>query len=276
MRCSDGTLERPSEWRDARLGGRLIASLVLGGTAALVTFLVGIGCVIEGWFTAAAFVYLFWLLLVLATVFGVVIRRPRHREGDIGTAAFGGVAVTEIRHSAMVFHLMTAMVAAMTALTGGGAVAIFLNTRGQGFPGASVIFGIFGLGCAGYLVAVMTGRLRRGSLMLSPDGIRQRGWSFESNLPWAAVAGAKAVHYQFPEILVIAYSNAIWKPRYTTRFFRIDRLPPVPMIEVDTFQFAIDPVLLHHLVSYYANNAETRAELGTDAAISRARARDYP
>ncbi|MFD4181986.1 hypothetical protein, partial [Rhodococcus sp. NPDC058514] len=260
MRCSEETLERPSEWRAVRLGWRVIASLALGGTVALVTFLVGIGCVVEGWFTAAAFVYLFFLLMVLAMVFGVVIRRTRHRGGDIRTIAVDGVAVTQIRYSAMVFHLMTAMMAVLTALTGGGAIAIFLNTRGQGFPGASLIFGIFGLGCAGYLVAVMTGRLRRGSLMLSTEGIRQRGWSFESYFPWAAVAGAKAVHYQFPETLVIAYANARWERRYTTRFFRIDRLPPVPLIEVDTFQFAVDPVLLHTLVSYNAKTPDTRSE----------------
>ncbi|MET4613347.1 hypothetical protein ABIC28_004348 [Rhodococcus sp. PvR044] len=157
-----------------------------------------------------------------------------------------------------------------------GAIEIYLNTRGEGFPGASVIFGAIGLFSASYLAAVLAVRLQRGSLMLSSDGIWQRGWSFESYLPWESVAGATAVHHGFPETLVIAYSNAPWGHHYTTRLFRTDRLPLSPLIEVDTRQFAVDPVLLHHLVSYYANNSDTRAELGTDAAIACARARDYP
>ncbi|MFF0817576.1 hypothetical protein ACFYVR_20770 [Rhodococcus sp. NPDC003318] len=40
-------------------------------------------------------------------------------------------------------------------------------------------------------------------------------------------------------------------------------------------KFAVDPVLLHHLVRHYALNPDARAELGTDAATARARARDY-
>lgn len=48
------------------------------------------------------------------------------------------------------------------------------------------------------------------------------------------------------------------------------------MIEIDTRQFAVDPVLPHHLVSYCTNNPDARSELGADAAVTRARARYYP
>ncbi|MGW5075791.1 hypothetical protein [Rhodococcus sp. NPDC004095] len=48
------------------------------------------------------------------------------------------------------------------------------------------------------------------------------------------------------------------------------------VIEVDTRRFAVDPVLLHRLVSYCTNNPDARSELGADAAVTRARARYYP
>ncbi|WP_175282018.1 hypothetical protein [Prescottella equi] len=52
-------------------------------------------------------------------------------------------------------------------------------------------------------------------------------------------------------------------------------LPPVPMIELDCREFAVDDVLLLHCVSFYAHNPAMRAELGTDAARARFEARDF-
>jgi hypothetical protein len=276
MQSSERCLTRPVEWPTPRTDARFVASAIAISVAILAAALIAVGSALEGNGAAARYCLLFLLLMVLTVIFGVVFRGSTHRGQDIRTSSIDGAPVTQVRYSALVFQLMAALMATMAALCGGGAVEIFLNTRGEGFPGASIIFGAIGLFCGLYLVAVLTGRLQRGSLVLSPDGIRQRGWSFESYLPWASVAGATPVHHGFPETLVIAYSNTVWKRRYTTRFFRTDRLPLSPLIEVDTRQFAIDPVLLHHLVSYYANNPETRAELGTDAAISRARAHNYP
>ncbi|MFI6433216.1 hypothetical protein [Rhodococcus oryzae] len=276
MQSSERYLTRPVEWPTPRTDARSVASAVVISVVVLVAALVSVGSALEGAGAAARYSLLFCLLMVLTMMFGMVFRGSTHRGQDIRTSSINGSAVTQIRYSALVFHLMTAMMATITALCGGGAIEIYLNTRGEGFPGASVIFGAIGLFSASYLAAVLAGRLQRGSLMLSSDGIRQRGWSFESYLPWESVAGSTAVHHGFPETLVIAYSNALWERRYTTRLFRTDRLPLSPLIEIDTRQFAVDPVLLHHLVSFYANDPATRAELGTDAAITRARARDYP
>ena len=67
----------------------------------------------------------------------------------------------------------------------------------------------------------------------------------------------KAAFNGHPVILMIGYTNPEWTPRYTTRLWRIDRLPPAPMIEVDYF-------------ASYAESADLRSELGTTAAVARA------
>ena len=89
-------------------------------------------------------------------------------------------------------------------------------------------------------------------MTLSSHGISQRGWSVESRLDWSC-------------------ANADWNRRYTTRFWRIDRLPPVPMIPFDCRQFDVDPYGLYGYVRTYVDNPELRVELGTEAALARAR-----
>jgi hypothetical protein len=274
MRSSEQVLARPREWPAPGRDPRFAVSVVCLGFIILVSGIVTIGsAVTDGFGAVTRYSALFCLLMVLTVVFGFVHRRQWRGEVDVRTTSFRGVAVTQIRYSASVLALIAALMATLALFCGGGAVEIYLNT--DGFPGSSIIFGAIGAFGAAFLLALAVGRVQRGSLFLGEDGIRQRGWSFESYLPWSSVAGAVAVHHGFPQTLVIGYSNAQWESRYTTRIFGIDRLPKAPLIELDPRQFACDPVLLHHLVSYYVRNPAARSELGTDVALARIRARDY-
>jgi hypothetical protein len=145
------------------------------------------------------------------------------------------------------------------------AVAAFL----QHVSSRAVLFGAFGIVFASFVVTVAAGRVRRGGVTLSSEGITQRGRSFESRLDWSAIAGVKAATDGHPYILVIGYANADWNRRYTTRFWRIDRLPPVPMVVFDLRQFDVDPYILYAYVRTYVEHPELRAELGTEAALAR-------
>ncbi|SEL35996.1 hypothetical protein SAMN05444583_10876 [Rhodococcus maanshanensis] len=269
-------LEVPSEWPAARYtmteklamammtGFGLIAVLVglagwAGGFPAALRYSLGIACL---------------FFLIVAT--GVAVRDSNHRDGDIRTVAVGGIPATELRQSRRVWVLLVALMTCLTALSLGAAIEIYLKVPSSFVPGAAMVFGLFGIFLATFLVVVSARLLRPGYIQLTRDGIRHRGWSFESYLPWEAVAGAKAAYNGYRMVLVIGYANAAWERRYTTSVWRIDRLPPVPMIEVDCRKFAIDEALMFHLVTHYANNADARAELGTEAAVGRARTRDYP
>jgi hypothetical protein len=119
-------------------------------------------------------------------------------------------------------------------------------------------------------VLALTGRLRRGKLTLTRQGIHQRGWAFSSFLPWEAFAGVKAAYNGSPEVLVIAYANVPWERRQIAKFWKIDKLPPVPMIEVNCPSLALEPALIYHLLKFYVDNPQARPELGTDTVIQRA------
>lgn len=154
-------------------------------------------------------------------------------------------------------------------LTVGPAVEIYLNPATSGVPGAAVIFGVLGLLFVSFLVLVVLRLVRPGAVLLTPYGIRHRGWTFDSYLPWDSVAGTKPAYNGHRVVLLIGFANAQWTRRYTTPIWRIDKLPPVPMIELDCRKFAMDDVQLLQFVSFYANNPAVRAELGTDAARAR-------
>jgi hypothetical protein len=97
---------------------------------------------------------------------------------------------------------------------------------------------------ASFVVLVVARRLRRGKVVFSQQGIHQRGWAFSSFLRWDSFAGVKAAYNGSPEVLVIAYSNVPW----------------------DKWQ-----IVVYWLLKFYVDNPAARAELGTEAAILRAR-----
>lgn len=261
----------PADWADTRIGARLhfvSAALI---TLAVVSALLGIGAARAGNFVAFRYFLLFALTVALISALPA---SSRYRHSDLSSAVRtvdrNGISGTEIRYSVWPFAILVALAACLAVFCGMGAIEIFIYQDG-GFPGGSVIAGVLAVVFASLLGTVAIGRIRRGGVTLSSRGIAQRGWSFESSLDWAAIAGAMPAFNGYPLILVIGYSNAVWARRNTTRFWRIDRLPPVPMIEFDCRQFDVDPHILYNYVRTYVDNPELRSELGTEAAIVRAR-----
>lgn len=164
-----------------------------------------------------------------------------------------GRQATEVRYSAFAFSCLVGLMCCMTAIFLLAAVDYQL----AGTTGATIVFGLL---LASFPALVVAGRVKRGRVRLSAQGIHQRGWTFSSFRPWEAFAGVKAVHNGRPEVLVIACANVTWEKRQLVPFWKIDKLPPVPMIEVDCAALSVAP-----------ENPEARAELGTDAAIARVR-----
>jgi hypothetical protein len=170
-----------------------------------------------------------------------------------------------VRYSLVAFVCLVGLMCCVTAIF----VLAAVDYAAGGTRGAAAVFGVFGMGAATFVVLVLAGRVQRGRLMLSAEGIEQRGWAFTSFLPWEAFAGVKAAYNGRPEVLVIAYANAPWRKQQVVRSWKIDKLPPVPMIEVDTTQFAVPQEALYYLLKYYVEHPEARAELGTDAVAAR-------
>ncbi|RVW08235.1 hypothetical protein EGT67_17680 [Prescottella agglutinans] len=274
MRSSD-QMQRPVEWPDNGISLREKMSVGLLAAIGCVAVFVGIVGGMEGQPGALRYGLAFGFLVFLVAAFGVV-RHSGGRDAIRGvTIESGRRSATEIRQSRRLWTVLVAMTVCCTVLTAGPAIEIYLNAPTSGVPGATVIFSVLGILFASFLVLVVSRLVRPGAVLLTPDGIRHRGWSFESYLPWESVAGAKPAYNGYRMILLIGFANAHWTRRYTTPIWRIDKLPPVPMIELDCRKFAMDDVLLLHFVSFYANNPAMRAELGTDAARVRFESRAF-
>jgi hypothetical protein len=269
---SSNFLKRPAEWPasdSAKYKGALVFVIVLG----IACIPVGFGFVAIGRATALKYVLLVSALLLLTAAFGHITRvRPRHHEEDIAIARHDGRPVTEIRYSRAAFVIITALMACLAAIC--ALAALDFVFAGEAVPAASVGSALFGLAALFFLSFfgfAALGRVRRGCIALSQQGIHQRGRAFSSFLPWEAFAGVKAAYNGGPEVLVIAYGNAPWERRQFGWVWKLDKLPPVPMIEIDTTALALDPTLVYHLVRFYVENPSARAELGTDKSVERAR-----
>ncbi|WP_233213323.1 hypothetical protein, partial [Mycobacterium hubeiense] len=250
------------------------ASFRLTGSAAM-SVLVGFIAARAGNFVALRYCLLFALAVALLVAFGLTARYRRTvLSAAIRTVEDAGVSMTEIRYSAWQFRILIAWIACFAAFCVMAAVDIFIHDD-EGFPGVAVLAAALGLVFMSYLGAAASGRIRRGGVLLSSQGISQRGWNFESRLDWPDIVGVKPAFNGYPMILAIGYANANWDRRYTTRFCRLDRLPPVPMIEFDCRRFDVDPRILYSYVRTYIENPELRAELGTEAALTRARQSDF-
>lgn len=263
MQSSEG-LSRPPEWPDQNLSKQSVVSFigVLGlGVAAL---LISIAAWSTGMSAGARYIFLFACMMFLTATFGYLYTmRTPHGAADVRVTD----GALEIKKSSAVFGVLVALMAVMTILCLGGAIEMLI----AGYLGGAILPGLFGVFCASFFVALISGQIRRGGVTLSREGIRQRGWSYESYLPWEAIAGGKAAYNGFRMVLVFGYANATWERHATTWPWRIDALPPVPMFELDCRKFDIDPVVLCHLVTFYANNPHARDELGTNAPLERVR-----
>ncbi|WP_410604957.1 hypothetical protein [Amycolatopsis sp. lyj-90] len=261
---------RPAEWPPgdgAKYKAALVFVVLLGGACVPV----GFGFVAIGKAGALKYALLFAALFLLTAAYGLVTRvRPGHRQGDIAITTYEGRPATEIRYSQAAFTILAALMACVTAICALGAWD-FLSA-GEDVPAAPVgaaLLGIAALFFLSFFGFVLAGRLQRGRVVLAQQGIFQRGRAFSSFLPWEAFAGAKAAYNGTPEVLVIAYTNAPWDKRQLSGFWKLDKLPPAPMIEIDTTSFAVDPNVVYHLVRFYVENPAARAELGTDASLRR-------
>ncbi|NKR58040.1 hypothetical protein GS485_24945 [Rhodococcus hoagii] len=272
MHASD-RVQQPAEWPGTSFSLRVTSAIAV--LAAIGCGAVAIGVVggIDGRPMVLRYGVAYGCLVILVAAFGVLTRT--RSGGTVHCAPVEAGAATEIRQSRGLWTVLVAMAACCAVITAGPAVEIYLSAETSGVPGATVVFGVLGALFGSFLVLVVLRRVRSGAVLLAPDGIRHRGWSFDSYLSWESVAGVKAAYSDHRMVLLIGFANAQWTCRYTTPIWRIDKLPPVPMIELDCRKFAMDDVLLLHFVSFYANNPAMRGELGTDAARSRFEARDF-
>lgn len=270
---SSSTLPRPSEWPTPKTGKIIVALVfvVLLGVAAVP---VGFGFMAIGHPGGLRYAIVFSVMMFLAATFGYFSQlRTRHRNANIAIVNTDDGPATEIRGSMLVLSLLFGMFGCLAVFFGMAAVDYFRSG-----PEVSVkqipagLCALVALYFGSYLILISVGLVRRGRVVLSARGIRHRGWSFLSFLPWSAFAGGKASLFRgAPYVLAIAYANAPWERKQYASLWKVDKLPPKPMIALNCTAFAVDRNLLYYFVMFYLNNPAARAELGTERSLQRAR-----
>ncbi|RZQ62692.1 hypothetical protein [Amycolatopsis suaedae] len=274
---SSSTLPRPEEWPSTRVG-RVTAGLAFVLVLAVLAIPVGFGFVAAGIPGGLRYSLVFSAMLFFVAAYGYVTQlAPRRRNPDrVIALRNNNEPATEIRGSALIILLVFGTVSCLAVFFGMAAVDYF--QAGPDVPAKQIPAGLCAVAAlyfGSFPLLVLAGRIRPGHVVLTPNGIYQRGWTFSSQLSWEALAGGKASAYRgAPYVLAIAYANAHWERRSHTPVWKIDKLPPKPMIAINCAAFAIDRNLLYHLVMFYLNNPSARAELGTERSIERARSGD--
>jgi hypothetical protein len=275
---SSSRLSRPAEWPGSG-GEKPIAGLLFVGVLGIACVPVGLGFVAIGKPGGLKYALLLAALFLLVAVYGYITRvRPTHRDANVALGRYDDLPAIELKYSGAAFAILVGIVTCLAVTCSFASAEFFLaGDEIPASPVAATLCGAAALFFVSFLVFVATGQLQRGRVVLSPRGIYQRGRAFSSFLAWEAIAGVKASYDGLtPYVLVVAYTNTPWEKRQYGKPWRLDKLPPVPMIAIDCTALAIDRNLVYHFVKYYVDNPHAREELGAEASLQRARTADLP
>lgn len=218
-------------------------------------------------------------MLGAATVVAIIRLRVRRRAGRIdhriGTIHSG--LVFRYDRAAHIAH------AGMAAGFAGTAVALIVfGVAEMPSPGPAGLVGFLLLGgislyLLAFLVAMLTGQVRRGHLAVTNDGIEHRSWVSESAVRWADVRGVDPISADGQATEILGMHDGVVPFRYTARFWRMDELGSSRSIVVRGRWLSVDPALLLRVVRFYHEHPRARHELDTPAAaIEQIRRGDLP
>jgi len=117
----------------------------------------------------------------------------------------------------------------------------------------------------------LAGKLRRGYVALSPDGVYHRGWAFRADAPWDGIISVEAAELDGPLIHVIVTTDGgAWIER-TSRLWKQEELAFAPSLAIRGRWLSVDPALLYHALRYYHTHPEACPELASPAGVQRLR-----
>lgn len=257
---------RSGPWhRRALLGPAVLAAVAVGVPA------VGLAALAGGDRPTGGFLLLGSPFLLLLAGWVGLSRVPRAR----GTVRVRTVSdpepATVFDYSAGLARCGAGACAAGFVLFAGTLAAAVLGIAdGQDGWTAQLVIGLGGTGYLGWLLtAVLTGRLRRGHVALSPTGITHQSWSYTARTPWTAVTDiATSTDADGPLLLIRGHANTTTVER-RFRAWRQPELAHLPHLAVRGAYLADDPVLLRHTLTRHLADPGARARLGTSTALDR-------
>lgn len=226
----------------------------------------------------AAYAAAFAGLLILVVWGGYETRFRLRRSGaaPIRSVRVGDKRALKIPYS---WRLHVVTTAAMTWIALGFAIATihYVAAEPPDERQGAYLTGLLAIIFGSFPLLLLRGKYALGYVLVSPEGIYQRGWTFEAFLPWERTKGVSAQQTDGPDILVVGIDGPYWKPRQLTRLWRTDRLNPnpTPALHIPGKFMAADPAIVLAILVHYGLHGEDRPELTTEEAIERVRSRNF-
>jgi hypothetical protein len=164
------------------------------------------------------------------------------------------------------------LITALTLLCAGGSFAL-LGARL--LVDGGLLLGPLFLLCGLFLVGLQLAAVARGAppveVRLGPHRVRVQTGDRWLSARWDDVAAVYAYETRHQRLITISASGVERRAGRFTWATRAQRRRDAERIEIDTQHFAVDPVLLFHLLDFYHSHPLARVELGTAASLRRVR-----
>ncbi|MGH3950061.1 MAG: hypothetical protein ACRDSE_13200 [Pseudonocardiaceae bacterium] len=207
--------------------------------------------------------------------------RFRHRKSGARPLI---IATTESGSSALKIPYSTRTLIGGAVLLGSIALLFsvaMIQARSSDDPGRQDGAYVWGaLAVVFWILLFIAIKYGRGFVLLDAQGILHHGGSFRSYLPWSGVEAIQPVQTDGPDILITALDHTPWVRERLTRLWKADKPPAIPSdnglgskpaIHLRGVYFDVDPALVLAILVFYGKHPDARHELGTDAALQRAR-----
>jgi hypothetical protein len=206
-----------------------------------------------------------------AIVLSMLLPRRRLSARSVSRETTGsghdGIAIF---YSARLYFLIATIMFATFVLTAAYALGGMLEWEMRHFDPATnvvdiILFGALAVICLWFFIGVVSGRLvgGRARLVLSPDGIYHRSYTFEHFVPWRTVFAVSAEEFRGPLIVARTFESKEIRTRRTIWARLQDESGYLPDLMVRGRQLAVDPAVAYHALRYYYAHPEARAELLT-------------
>lgn len=275
----DALLPWPEQWPAPR--PKLWMKLTAGYLGALTLLAGGLGswALLSGQPGPAIFLLGGGAYLGLVTVLsGWLLRTRRHLSPKAVTLQVTGSAEDGVRiaYSGWLYRWLATMMLLTFAVFSGVVLSGLAGWVIPPFasPPGVVSVGLLsaaGLYCLWILIEMASGRLARGRVVLSPQGIYHRSLTFEHFAPWYAVNAVSAEDLNGPVIVAKAFPSDHTRVRRTSWVGKQQEFQLLPYTAVRGRSLAVDPAVLYHALRYYHAHPEARPELATDAGVRRIR-----
>jgi hypothetical protein len=182
----------------------------------------------------------------------------------VDIAKIDGTSVLRIRQP----RVMQTIYALMILCIGGSALLIGAAPLATG-GGPGVLM----LACGAFLAGMPLVMIARGvpEIRLSEREVRVRGGGRSLTAAWDDMELVYGYETRHQRLLVIAARDVQRRAERFSWATRAQRRRDAEQIEIVTEHFAVDPVLLFHLLRFYHEHQAARAELATAAALHRLR-----